>query len=269
MNTIIHTTTTPSSSIHYYLSCLPLLFSKDCYPFLNWSEDKVKSEDEKAVVFRSLVATLKLQPVLNDTLEAQAVSILTYIIQENQESSDMFVASNASFSDQNLTGFVQSLGVLFSTVNPIVTTTALKMLRRLVLKCSDTTLLTLVKADLIPKLILALNPQSLSFADAVDIHTNLMATISKCVWLATPDGLAELEIHDRNERHAVHETILQQVISPCEAYIFHLCVNRYSIIDGDQSNRFMAIFAKLPMFLQSHQPAMNFIIQKAHCAGTN
>ncbi|KAK2959681.1 hypothetical protein BLNAU_5458 [Blattamonas nauphoetae] len=153
--------------------------------------------------------------------------------------------------------------MLASSPNRAVTTAAMKMVKTLIRSCSTNVVLTLVRANLIPKLILALNPPSLSFTQAVDIHINLMATMSQSVWLATPDGLAELGIQDRNERHTVHETVLQQVLAPSEEYIHHLCLNRYSIVNGEQSTRFMAILAKLPMFLQSHQPAMNFIIQKA------
>ncbi|KAK2939828.1 hypothetical protein BLNAU_25260 [Blattamonas nauphoetae] len=36
--------------------------SQDCSPFLNWKEEALPSQSEAAVVFRSLVATIKLQP---------------------------------------------------------------------------------------------------------------------------------------------------------------------------------------------------------------
>ncbi|KAK2954951.1 hypothetical protein BLNAU_10091 [Blattamonas nauphoetae] len=76
--------------------------------------------------------------------------------------------------------------------------------------------LALVKADLIPQITTTLNPQSLSFTEAVDIHTNLMISITHSVWLSTPDGLAELGIEDRDEQQAVHETVLKQILVPSE-----------------------------------------------------
>ncbi|KAK2958191.1 hypothetical protein BLNAU_6895 [Blattamonas nauphoetae] len=81
----------------------------DCSPFLNWDEEDLDSEDDQAVVFQALVATLKSHPTLD--------------------------------------------------------------------RCSAKVHLTLVKANMIPQLIHALNPHSLSFAEAVDIHLNLMKTI--------------------------------------------------------------------------------------------
>ncbi|KAK2952721.1 hypothetical protein BLNAU_12370 [Blattamonas nauphoetae] len=48
----------------------------DCSSFLNWSEENLDSFDDAVVVFRSLVATVKLQPVLDDSLEAKAVKFL-------------------------------------------------------------------------------------------------------------------------------------------------------------------------------------------------
>ncbi|KAK2952646.1 hypothetical protein BLNAU_12474 [Blattamonas nauphoetae] len=102
--------------------------------------------------------------------------------------------------------------------------------------CSNEVRYALVKADLIPQLLITLNPQSFSFTDAEDIHINLMNSINHSLWLATPRRLAKLGIEDNNEEQAVHKTILKQVVTPSETCICHLCVSRLSIIDGKQSD---------------------------------
>ncbi|KAK2955939.1 hypothetical protein BLNAU_9099 [Blattamonas nauphoetae] len=104
--------------------------------------------------------------------------------------------------------------------------------------------LALVKAGLIPQLMTTLNPLSLSFDEAVDIHTDLMSNIIGTVWLATPDGLTRLEIEDRNEQQAIHETVLKQIVVPSEKYISHLCLNRFSIVDRRQSDNLMDLLTK-------------------------
>ncbi|KAK2950724.1 hypothetical protein BLNAU_14395 [Blattamonas nauphoetae] len=134
------------------------------------------------------------------------------------------------------------------------------MLNNLVQRCSPEVRLTLVKADLIPRLISTINPLSLSFAEAADIHTNLMEIVWSSLWLATPYGLASLKIEDGNEQQAVHETVLKQVLSPSEEYIYHLCVNRYSIIDGEQSLNFLAILARLSHVSPFYQPTLDFVV---------
>ncbi|KAK2941480.1 hypothetical protein BLNAU_23597 [Blattamonas nauphoetae] len=78
---------------------------------------------------------------------------------------------------------------------------------------STKTLLALVKADMIPQLVITLNPLSLPFDEAVDIHTCLMSNIKPSFWLSTPNGLARLEIKDHNGQQAVHETVLKQVLA--------------------------------------------------------
>ncbi|KAK2951654.1 hypothetical protein BLNAU_13393 [Blattamonas nauphoetae] len=139
----------------------------------------------------------------------------------------------------------------------------METLERIVATCSLKVRLTLVKADLFPQLINALNPLSLSFAEAIDIHTCLISTISWSLWFSIPYGLANLEITDRDEQQAVRETVLKQVLSPLEKYICHLCVNRYSILVGEQSYFFIDLLAKLLRICPYHHPTMDFVLNKS------
>ncbi|KAK2957600.1 hypothetical protein BLNAU_7499 [Blattamonas nauphoetae] len=82
-----------------------------------------------------------------------------------------------------------SIVVLISSPNRAITTATMKMLGELIQFCSDNVRFDLVKADLIPQLITSLDPLSLSFAEAEDIHINIMKTIRESFWLATPFGL--------------------------------------------------------------------------------
>ncbi|KAK2948868.1 hypothetical protein BLNAU_16211 [Blattamonas nauphoetae] len=232
----------------------------DCSPFLNWNEEKPQPEFDKSVVFRSLIATVKVQPALDGSMEAKAVTFLESVVPDDEESVDAFLRSLGSNTDESLTCFVQSIVVLVSTHNHVISTAAMKMLRILNWNSSAKSRLALVKADLVPQLIPSLNPLSLPFAEAVDIHINLMFTIRKSLWLATPDVLRLLEITDRNEKQAVHETVLQQVVTPSETYISHSCVNRFSIIDGELSTHFLALLASLLEISTSYQPAMDIIV---------
>ncbi|KAK2961557.1 hypothetical protein BLNAU_3355 [Blattamonas nauphoetae] len=188
----------------------------DCSPFLNWDGKKFVSEDEKAMVFRSLVATVKLQFALDDSLETKVVNFLNTVDVEAEGSADEFLHGLASLSHDPWTEFVQSMIVLVSSASEVITTTTMKVLKNLIWNISAKLNLTLVKADLIPQLIITLNPLSLSFAEAEDIHTSLISTITWSAWLSTPDGLGQLEIEDPNEQQAVHKTVFQQVVAPSE-----------------------------------------------------
>ncbi|KAK2961555.1 hypothetical protein BLNAU_3353 [Blattamonas nauphoetae] len=120
--------------------------------------------------------------------------------------------------------------------------------------------LALVKADLIPQLIITFNPQSLSFTEAVDVHTCLMKIIANPVRLSTPYALRKLAIQDGNEQQAVHKTVLKQVLAPSEQYICHLCANRNSIIEGDQSIYFLELLANILEICPYYQPTMDFVL---------
>ncbi|KAK2940591.1 hypothetical protein BLNAU_24505 [Blattamonas nauphoetae] len=228
---------------------------------MNWNEEEHETDFEDAVVLQSLVATVKLQPALDVSLEAKAVKFLVSIAPEEEESVDEFLSSFASPSDESLTNFVQSVVVLVYSTSHSVITAAIKMLRNLIIWCSAPSRLDLVKADLIPQLMNTLNPQSLSFAKSADIHTCLISTICRSFWIITPYFLTELGIEDGDEQQAIHEIVLQQILVPSEKYIRHLCVNRFSIIDGSQSMRFLALLASLLEISTYYQPTMDLVLR--------
>ncbi|KAK2940078.1 hypothetical protein BLNAU_25012 [Blattamonas nauphoetae] len=184
-----------------------LQFSRDCSPFLNWTEDHLDSIHQQTVVFWSLVATVKLQPVLDGFLEAKAVRFLESVDLDDEESADSFLRRLGQTTDNSSTNFVQSI-----------------------------------------------------VSETVDIHINLMKVITNSFWLATPNGLALLGIEDGIEQQSVYETVLQQVVVTSEQYLCHLCVNRYSIVDGDLSESFLELLAQLLRICPYYQPTMDFIL---------
>ncbi|KAK2964064.1 hypothetical protein BLNAU_1145 [Blattamonas nauphoetae] len=257
MTEIVEKTDTSSSQARSALSSSQFPFSKDCDPFLKWNEDPRDSGHEQAIVFRSLVATLQLQSALDDSLEAKAVRFLESMYLDDEDLAETFLSNFASFSGESLTNFVQSIVVLISSASNVITTAAMKMLKTLFSNCSPQVQLTLVKAELIPQLITTLNPQSVSLSDCQHIHTCLILCIINSVWLSTPYGLTSLEIEDRDEQQAVRETVFQQVLVPSEKYIWHLCKNRFSIIEREQSIAFMALLADLLQISPYYQPTMD------------
>ncbi|KAK2942365.1 hypothetical protein BLNAU_22708 [Blattamonas nauphoetae] len=219
-----------------------------------------QSYEDNAVVFQSLVATVKLQPELDVSLEAKVVKFLEYVDPDDDDSADAFLRKLASSSGNSPTDFVQSIVVLIPSANQVITTAAMKMLGTLIMWCSLYIRLALVKADLLPQIVISLNPQSLSFAEAEDIHINLMKSISWTIYLSTPNGLRFLGIEDENEQQAVHETVLKQVLAPSERYIRHLCVNRFSIFDEKLSSYYLALLAQILEMCPYYRATMDFVV---------
>ncbi|KAK2942659.1 hypothetical protein BLNAU_22420 [Blattamonas nauphoetae] len=238
-----------------------LPFSTDCTSFLNWSDGRQESAEEKAIVFRSLVATLKLQPTLDVSLEAKAVKFLEYVVPNDKESAEVFLRSLGLNTDDSVTDFVQSIAILVSSPSLAIIKAAMEHLSCLIEWCSAKVLLTLVKADLIHQLMITLNPLSLSFTENGGIHAYLLKSLRNTLCLATPYGLEQVEIEDRNEQQAVHETVLKQVLAPSENYIFHLCVNRFSLADDEQSRLFMELMAHFLRISPFYQPTMDFVLK--------
>ncbi|KAK2944288.1 hypothetical protein BLNAU_20784 [Blattamonas nauphoetae] len=220
-----------------------------------------ESSYENAALFRSLVATVKSQPALDVSLETTVLTFLEAVTPHRQESADAFLTNFLQSSSNNtLTDFVQSINVLISSSSQFLAAAAMEMLKGLLFCCSAKICLTLVEADLVPQLILSLNPLSLSFEEAADIHIHLNSSIYQLLWLSTQIGLAAVRIEDRNEQQAVHETVFQQVLVPSEKYICHLCANRYSIIDGRQSEYFLELLTRVLRICPYYQPTMEIVL---------
>ncbi|KAK2963957.1 hypothetical protein BLNAU_1034 [Blattamonas nauphoetae] len=260
MGSVINKVDTSSNSKSSDLSIPPLPFSLDCSPFLNWNENQYYPESENVVVFRSLVRTLELQPALDESLEAKVVKVLESVDPMTRTFADLFFNHYRRTADESLKDFVQSIVVLLSSANRVIIAAAMKMLDSLLTYCSDQDRLSLATADLIPQIITTINPLSLSLSDCEYIRTYLISSIFYLLWLATPDGLRKLGIQDGNEQQTVHETVLKQVMVPSEKYICHLCVNRFSIIDSEQSKYFLALLARLTQICPYHQPTMKFVL---------
>ncbi|KAK2952986.1 hypothetical protein BLNAU_11975 [Blattamonas nauphoetae] len=232
----------------------------DYTPLLNWSEDQPQSEEEMAVVLRSLVAAVKLQPALDDALEDEAMNFLKYVETHDPYAADAFLRRLGRTTDESLTNFVQSIVVLLSSANQVITTTAMEILKHLIPRISAKVRLALVKADLVSHLINILNPLSLSFAEAADIHITLVYLINWTVGLSTPMGLRQLAIEGLDKPQTVYETVLQQVLVPSEKYIWHFCVNRFSMADGDIFGYFLRLLAQLLRISPYYPPTMDFVL---------
>ncbi|KAK2950831.1 hypothetical protein BLNAU_14249 [Blattamonas nauphoetae] len=231
----------------------------DSSPFLNWDEKELTTEHEKAVVFGSLAATVKIQPQLDVCLEAKAVQFLKSLSWDG-DSADAFLRSVPSSPDDWATTFVQSIVELTSSASQTIVPAAMKLLYDLLWRCSAKTHLDLIKADMIPQIIATLNPLSLSLAETIDIHTHLLLSLRQSLLPSTPFGLAELGIGAGDERQAVYTTILQQVVAPSEKYISHLCVNRYMITNGDMPDYLLTFFAQLLKICAYYQLAMDYVL---------
>ncbi|KAK2954150.1 hypothetical protein BLNAU_10967 [Blattamonas nauphoetae] len=235
-------------------------FCPDCSSFMNWDEGPFETERKKAVIFQSLIATVKLQTAFDDSFEAKAVSFLESVDPDDEESADAFLNSFGQTTDESLTNFIQSIVVLISSASQVIITATMELLAGLIVNCSSNIRLTLVKANLIPQLIRTFNPQSRSFAEIEDTRSGLIDVIAWSFSLSTPDGLAQPGFQGHNEQQAIHETVLKQILVPSESYICHLCVNRYSIIDGDLSTEFMRLLAYLLRICPYYQPTMDFVL---------
>ncbi|KAK2957533.1 hypothetical protein BLNAU_7432 [Blattamonas nauphoetae] len=236
-------------------------FSGDCSPFLNWDGEKIESEYKKAAVYRSLVATLKIQPALDVSLEAKAEKFLESLWSMDEEQVDTLLSCLGVSKYGSGFDLAKSIVVLLSSASKKITDWTVRIIKYLVNKSYLEKRYMLVTADLIPKLINTLNPRSCIFAEAVGIHSCLMHLITSSLHLTTPGGVLYLESEAGAEKQTIQREVLWQVVKPSEQYIRYLCMNRYSIVNGELlSLYFMELLAKMLRICPYHQPTMDFVL---------
>ncbi|KAK2951358.1 hypothetical protein BLNAU_13737 [Blattamonas nauphoetae] len=221
---------------------------------------EAESKNEKARKLRSLADAVQAQPVLDDSQKIEAERFLNSLNLWKEKVIDAFLSNFGQSSVDSSRSFIQIILVLISSADKDISNAAIGMLKRLILRCSAKTRLSLVQTTMIPQLITILNPVFLSFARTSDIHPSLLSIISNSFKLATPDGLTELEIENHDEQQAVSETIFQQVLVPSENYLGHLCVN-YKSIHEWHIDAFQRVLGQLLRISPYYQPTMELVLQ--------
>ncbi|KAK2949981.1 hypothetical protein BLNAU_15124 [Blattamonas nauphoetae] len=177
-----------------------------------------------------------------------------------EEATEQFILSLApSPPDDSLSEFVTCVIVLLPSDKNKLATATLQMVKLLLLDCSSTVRLNLVKADLIPRLITHLHPLSVSFPDFPEIPSHLTAIIDASIWLGTQVGLGKLGIEDADEQNTINQTCLKQILIASERYLHHLCGNSDSIVDPDFSFHFERLLGRLLRICPFHPPTMHFV----------
>ncbi|KAK2959936.1 hypothetical protein BLNAU_5133 [Blattamonas nauphoetae] len=235
-------------------------FSIECVPFLRWPDNQEASRFGHTVVFQSLVATLKLQPELDVSLEKKAAKFLESLTNKSRWFPDDLLIPYVSHSDGSLTDFVPSILVLLSSPNQVIKTASMKMLQTVVANCSAPLKLLLVKADVFDQLIVSLNPLLASSPDSKHIHSKLLSIIANSVWLITPISLSELEIKDPDEQQALRETVLKQVFIPSKQYICYLCSHYHFLVVEDMSTEFTTLLSQILEIYAHCHPTMEYVL---------
>ncbi|KAK2948139.1 hypothetical protein BLNAU_16939 [Blattamonas nauphoetae] len=156
--------------------------------------------------------------------------------------------------------FVTTITILLSTDNTTIVETTLYTINHLVPMCSRNIQFGLLNADLVPQLILSLQPLTRSFKYPQNIHSDLLSIIGRLLWLPTPSNGAYAEIDDPTEQQAVHETILKHVLLPSKDYIRQICSARDLFVDRVFLPDFMTCVAQIILICPFYQPTMDYVL---------
>ncbi|KAK2949763.1 hypothetical protein BLNAU_15337 [Blattamonas nauphoetae] len=208
--------------------------------FKNWNPDENPRYTNKPKILESLVAWIKDGHPFNDSLEDKAVLLLDRIRQSDSREAE---------------GFINLM------TRPAIVSSSMCMLDHLFCHCSPQFRLKLIEAQLIPQIIISLNPQSLVVRETLRINASLLRLIASSLDLATPEELALLEVMPHREQQKVFQTVHNHVLVPSKSYILHLCEHRYSIEIWPTSFDFVRVLYRLLQISPYYQRTMNFVLK--------
>ncbi|KAK2942288.1 hypothetical protein BLNAU_22815 [Blattamonas nauphoetae] len=134
------------------------------------------------------------------------------------------------------------------------------MLVRLLDLSSPQFRLELIEAQLIPQIIISLNPQSSVVRETLRMNASLLNLIASSLDLATQEELALLKIEPNREQQKVFQTVHNHVLVPSKGYILHLCEHHYSIEIWHTLYYFVRVLYRLLQISPYYQPTLDFVL---------
>ncbi|KAK2955024.1 hypothetical protein BLNAU_9955 [Blattamonas nauphoetae] len=227
--------------------------------FLDWNGIPFMSTPTQSSVYRSLVQMVTDNHHFDDDLTNKAVLFLYEFRNAREEPGDSFFDLDKYASHETVKDFVHSVGMLLSAPNQRIVEATMEFLHRMIIIRSKHFLLKLVKADLIPHLLASLNPVSLSFEYAEDVHIHLVSIIGLALLLLHPNDSKQIDVINATDKHNLQETILARVLLPPASYIRHLCANRHLFINGNRSVHLLNFLTRLISLCPYSTPSMRIL----------
>ncbi|KAK2944170.1 hypothetical protein BLNAU_20917 [Blattamonas nauphoetae] len=195
----------------------------------------------------------------NDSLEEKAERFLFQLHWCCEgETNYKVLLFNPPSSNRPWSVFVESIAVLISSSKQKIVESTMDLLSFMIQRGLPDTNLAIAESNLIPQLMLTLHPLSLSFTEE-KIHVYLITILSKLLYFFTPVGHRSLDLYDPEYRPVHRDALLTRLLFPLEEYLHHLCSNRYTIPQGDLTDNFMFLLARLLQICPDFQPTMDFV----------
>ncbi|KAK2957788.1 hypothetical protein BLNAU_7222 [Blattamonas nauphoetae] len=230
-------------------------------PFLNFDPKSELSFEEKSAIYCSLVALVETDYPFDNALQDRVVMFLKSLGPEWEEYEliaklirDLVPSSAGSPS-----GFVNSILTLLSSPHSTVVAAALFFLYQTTRAASSAIREGLVESDIVSKVLVTVQPQTLPIAGNEKIIAPLLIIIAYCVDLASLSSLVDLDLTTPADRYNHREMVFQKVVLPSSQLMTFLISDRY-LLSGKLLYSFMDLLAIFIDIGPLHRPTLEFVL---------
>ncbi|KAK2951666.1 hypothetical protein BLNAU_13405 [Blattamonas nauphoetae] len=236
-------------------------FKPEEEPFLNFDLNSELSFNDKSAIYRSLVALVKTEYPFDNALQDKVVQFLKNLepAWEDEALQSKLISDLVPSSDGSPSGFYASILTLLSSPHSIVVTAALSFFSSTSFSPSLDYTVSLVKSDILTKVLATLQPHTLSIQGDEEMMDILVGIIFEFIELSQPSYLKELGISAAAEQYNLHEMIFQKVVLPSSQFVTFLITNR-QLFNGHLFRSFMVLLERFVRICPLHRPTLEFVL---------
>ncbi|KAK2950938.1 hypothetical protein BLNAU_14128 [Blattamonas nauphoetae] len=229
---------------------------------MSFSIESDLSFEESSHIFRSFLAAMKDSCPLDDLLLDKVVFLLKKLTPSSTVSA-IKTAELIPSSDGSSTEFVNQMALLLSSPHRKLVEATLSFVFITIMEAAPPLQMKLVEADLLSKVLQAIQSHISLGHPSEELHWNLFGIIFKASRLAKPYSLPHLEIVDDIAKHNHYEMLFLKLYRPSALYLSRLFANRYLFAQDRMARSFLILLGDLHQICPFHRPTLDLLIAQS------
>ncbi|KAK2961655.1 hypothetical protein BLNAU_3453 [Blattamonas nauphoetae] len=213
------------------------------------------SFQDQSTIYCSLVTLVKAEYRFNNALQDRAAQFLKGLEPSlgERDLATKLVTELVPSSDGSISGFIDSILTLLSSLHSTVAASALSLLHQTTRAASPAIQSRLVESDLIPKVLSTVRPHTLPIAENEEIIAHLLIII------ASPASLIGISLINPVKKFNHRDMIFQKVVLPSTQIVTYLISNRH-ILTEDLFYSFMSLLSTFLRICPFHRPTLEYVL---------
>ncbi|KAK2957784.1 hypothetical protein BLNAU_7218 [Blattamonas nauphoetae] len=216
---------------------------------------------DASILYSSLVARVDQESRFDEAVQDQAVELLKMLEPKPNERklADSIIKDLVPSSTGSPSGFVECIVTLLSSPHSAIVTATFSLLHQTIFFSSAGILITLLEADLIPKILASIQPHTLPITGKNTVLHQLNKNFSLSLRLVRPDFQRTIISGFSVKISRFRPIALQKVVIPSSQFVAFLISKRF-ILHGELSGSFMELLAVLLEIGPLYRPTLEFVL---------